>query len=90
MFMRVAVAIHGDDVEKVIETYNLMSTKKFIHASPTLFHAGLPDAPLSSCYIMPLVAKDVEWMFTSLTQCATISSCAGGVGLNVNDVYSAG
>jgi len=36
MIMRVAVGIHGDDVEKAIETYNLMSERYFTHASPTV------------------------------------------------------
>lgn len=39
MLMRVAVAIHGEDIEKVIETYNYMSERYFTHASPTLFSA---------------------------------------------------
>ena len=42
MLMRVAVGIHGDDIEAAIETYNLMPEKFFTHASPTLFNAGTP------------------------------------------------
>jgi ribonucleoside-diphosphate reductase subunit M1 len=34
MIMRVAVGIHGEDIEAAIETYNLMSSKCFTHASP--------------------------------------------------------
>lgn len=40
MIMRVAVGIHGNDLDRVIETYNLMSERYFTHASPTLFNAG--------------------------------------------------
>ena len=40
MLMRVAVGIHKEDIQAAIETYNLMSQKFFIHASPTLFNAG--------------------------------------------------
>ena len=36
MIMRVAVGIHGTNIEKVIETYNLMSERYFTHASPTV------------------------------------------------------
>jgi ribonucleoside-diphosphate reductase subunit M1 len=36
MIMRVAVGIHGNDMDKVIETYNLMSERYFTHASPTV------------------------------------------------------
>jgi hypothetical protein len=32
MLMRVAVGIHMHDIEKAIETYNLMSQKYFTHA----------------------------------------------------------
>merc|ERR1711937_521009 len=39
MLMRVAVGIHGEDVEAAIETYDLLSQKLFTHASPTLFNA---------------------------------------------------
>lgn len=47
MLMRVSVGIHGNDVDRVIETYNLMSEKWFIHATPTLFNAGTPRPQLS-------------------------------------------
>ena len=40
MLMRVAVGIHGEDIESAIETYNYMSEKAFTHASPTLFNGA--------------------------------------------------
>ena len=52
MWMRVAIGIHGNDFEKVVETYNLMSQKYFTHATPTLFNAGTPKPQLSSCYLI--------------------------------------
>jgi ribonucleoside-diphosphate reductase alpha chain len=51
LFMRVSVGIHGEDIEAAIETYNLMSEKWFIHATPTLFNAGTPKPQLSSCFV---------------------------------------
>jgi ribonucleoside-diphosphate reductase subunit M1 len=33
MIMRVAVGIHGADIDRVLETYNLMSERYFTHAS---------------------------------------------------------
>lgn len=36
MLMRVAVAIHGEHVDKAIETYNFLSKQYFIHAAQTL------------------------------------------------------
>src|ERR1700733_2796825 len=48
MIMRVAVGIHGADIDHVLQTYNLMSERYFTHASPTLFNAGTPIPQLSS------------------------------------------
>ena len=51
MFMRVALGIHGEDIKAALETYDLMSTKRMIHASPTLFSSGTPTPQLSSCFV---------------------------------------
>lgn len=47
MLMRVAVGIHGEDIDAAIETYNLLSEKWFTHASPTLFNAATRRPQLS-------------------------------------------
>lgn len=49
MIMRVACGIHCGDVQRTIETYELMSLKYFTHATPTLFNAGTPRPQMSSC-----------------------------------------
>lgn len=50
MLMRVSLGIHGDDLERVFETYELMSNKYFTHATPTLFNSGMQTPQLSSCF----------------------------------------
>ena len=50
MFMRVALCIHGDDFKDALNTYDLMSQKLFIHATPTLYNSGTPRPQLSSCF----------------------------------------
>ena len=45
MLMRVAVGIHGSNIDDAIETYNLLSEKWFTHATPTLFNAGNVHRP---------------------------------------------
>ncbi|KAJ1339412.1 hypothetical protein BSLG_005978 [Batrachochytrium salamandrivorans] len=62
MLMRVAVGIHGDDVEAVIETYNLMSEKYFTHASPTLFNAGNKRPGAFAIYLEPWHADVFEFL----------------------------
>lgn len=47
MLMRVAIGIHGDNIDAAIETYNLLSEKYFIHASCTIFNAATPRPQLS-------------------------------------------
>ena len=54
MLMRVAIGIHGRNIEAAIETYNLMSEKYFTHASPTLFNAGTPRPQMSSCFLVQM------------------------------------
>jgi ribonucleoside-diphosphate reductase subunit M1 len=90
MLMRVSVGIHGDDVEKAIETYNLMSQKCFTHASPTLFNAGTPQAQLSSCFLIDMKEDSIEGIYDTLKTCAMISKTAGGVGLNVHCIRATG
>lgn len=47
MLMRVAVGIHGEDIDAAIETYNLLSERFYTQSSPTLFSAATPRPQLS-------------------------------------------
>ena len=90
MIMRVAVGIWGDNVERVIETYNYMSSKYFTHASPTLFNAGTPQAQLSSCFLVDMKDDSIEGIYDTLKTCAMISKMAGGIGLNIHRIRATG
>lgn len=90
MLMRVAVGIWGDDIERVIETYNYLSNKFFTHASPTLFNAGTPQAQLSSCFLVDMKDDSIEGIYDTLKTCAMISKMAGGIGLNVHRIRATG
>jgi ribonucleotide reductase alpha subunit len=52
MYMRVALALHDNDFDRVRETYDMMSRKLFIHATPTLFNAGSVNQQLASCFLL--------------------------------------
>ncbi len=56
MLMRVSIGIHLGDIERVLETYNLLSQRFFTHATPTLFNAGTPNPQMSSCF--PICVKE--------------------------------
>ena len=90
MIMRVAVGIHGDDIERVIETYDLMSERYFTHASPTLFNAGTPSPQLSSCFLVCMKDDSIEGIYDTLKNCAMISKTAGGIGLNIHCIRATG
>jgi ribonucleoside-diphosphate reductase subunit M1 len=90
MIMRVAVGIHGDDIEAAIETYNYMSNKYFTHASPTLFSAGTPNAQLASCFLIDMKDDSIDGIYDTLKTCAMISKNAGGIGLNVHRIRATG
>ena len=51
MFMRVACGLFPESIKDVLETYDLLSQKYFIHATPTLFHSGTPRPQLLSCFL---------------------------------------
>jgi len=90
LFMRVAVGIHGEDITSAIETYNLMSEKWFIHATPTLFNAGTPKPQLSSCFLLSMTDDSIGGIFETLTRCAKISQSAGGIGLSIHNIRATG
>ncbi|MEM9737688.1 MAG: ribonucleoside-diphosphate reductase subunit alpha [Bacteroidota bacterium] len=90
MFMRVAIGIHREDIEKAIETYHLMSEKWFTHATPTLFNSGTIKPQLSSCFLLTMKEDSIAGIYDTLKQCAQISQCAGGIGLSIHKIRASG
>ena len=95
MWMRVSIGIHGDlnnsdSLKLVEETYNLMSQKYFIHATPTLFNAGTPRPQMSSCYLIAMENDCINGIFDTLKDCAIISKWAGGIGLHIHNIRAKG
>src|SRR6187401_1131987 len=90
MLMRVAVGIHKEDIESVIETYNLMSERWFTHATPTLFNSGTPKPQLSSCFLLMMQDDSIDGIYNTLKNCAKISQSAGGIGVNIHNIRATG
>ncbi|XP_011162453.1 ribonucleoside-diphosphate reductase large subunit [Solenopsis invicta] len=84
MLMRVAVGIHENDIDKVIETYNYLSERYFTHASPTLFNACTNNQQMSSCFLLTLENDSIKGIYSMLKKCSLISKYAGGIGINVH------
>jgi ribonucleotide reductase alpha subunit len=89
LFMRVAIGIHGDDLENVKKTYDNISLKNYTHATPTLFNAGTPYPQLSSCYLTA-TEDSVEGIYETITDCAKISKWAGGIGIHISNIRANG
>jgi len=99
MWMRVALSLHthttreGEyecDLSAAFQTYDLMSQKYFIHATPTLFNAGTPRPQLSSCYLVAMENDSIDGIYETLKDCALISKWAGGIGVHIHNVRATG
>lgn len=90
MWMRVAIGIHGNDLDSVKETYDLLSNGYFTHATPTLFNAGTPKPQMSSCFLVAMKDDSIEGIYDTIKECALISKTAGGIGVHCHNIRSSG
>ena len=90
LWLRVAIGIHGENLEKVKETYFYMSNKYFTHATPTLFNAGTNRPQLSSCFLEAMESDSIDGIYNTLKDCALISKWAGGIGLHIHNIRASG
>ncbi len=90
MYMRVALGIHGEDLDSAFSTYKMLSDGLFTHATPTLFNAGTRQPQMSSCFLLQMQADSIEGIFETAKQCALISKSAGGIGLSVHNIRATG
>ncbi|AGD92526.1 ribonucleoside-diphosphate reductase large subunit [Megavirus lba] len=91
LFMRVAIAIHyrNNDLNRIFETYEMLSQGYFTHATPTLFNAGTTHEQLSSCFLLG-IKDDMGAIGDCWKDCAMISKYAGGIGVNVSNIRADG
>lgn len=90
MWMRVAVGIHGDNINAILDTYHDMSQGDMTHATPTLFNAGTPRPQMSSCFLIANKGDSMEGITDTWKEVAMISKYAGGVGLHIHDIRASG
>jgi ribonucleoside-diphosphate reductase alpha subunit len=90
LWLRVAIQIHGEDLVEVRNTYDSLSKKEYIHATPTLFNAGIMRPQLSSCFLLAMEDDSIEGIFNTVKECANISKWAGGIGLHIHNVRAEG
>ena len=90
MWLRVALGIHGTNMERVKETYLYMSTKCMTHATPTLFNSGRPRSQNSSCFLLAMENDSIDGIYDTLKDCAMISKWSGGIGLHIHNIRATG
>ncbi|MFI4862088.1 MAG: ribonucleoside-diphosphate reductase subunit alpha [Phycisphaerales bacterium JB063] len=93
-FMRVAMglAIQEDKAKRedwAIRFYELLSTFRFVSATPTLFNSGTRHPQLSSCYLTT-VDDDLHHIFKAIGDNAALSKWAGGLGNDWTRVRATG
>jgi ribonucleoside-diphosphate reductase alpha subunit len=89
MWMRVSLFLNMDNIDAALKSYNMMSTKQFTHATPTLFHAGLKRSQMLSCFLMGM-DDSINGIFDTVKDAALVSKWSGGIGLHVSNVRSSG
>ena len=90
MWLRVSIGIHKDNLDRIKETYDLMSQKYFTHATPTLFNSGTPRPQNSSCFLIAMESDSIDGIYNTLKDCASISKWAGGIGMHIHNIRASG
>ncbi|MCG8454842.1 MAG: ribonucleoside-diphosphate reductase subunit alpha, partial [Holophagales bacterium] len=92
-WMRVAMGLAVDEQEQredwAIEFYELMSQRRFVPSTPTLFHSGTDHPQLSSCYLTT-IDDDLKHIFKSLGDNSQLSKWSGGIGNDWSNIRGTG
>lgn len=97
MFMRAAIAINMNtpnvneemQLQRIQETYDLLSQKFYTLASPAYFNAGSERFQGASCFLMGN-GDSLEELEGARTNAAKISKWAGGIGMCISSIRSEG
>lgn len=90
MFMRVALTVSKWDPVAAQETYDAISQKYYIHATPTLFNAGTRCQQMSSCFLVAMKDDSIDGIYDTKKECAQISKMSGGIGLHIHNIRAKG
>ncbi|MCP3915708.1 MAG: ribonucleoside-diphosphate reductase subunit alpha, partial [bacterium] len=91
-WMRVAMGLSVEEDQPedwAIEFYELMSRRRYIPSTPTLFHSGTARPQLSSCYLTT-VEDDLRHIFKCLGDNSQLSKWSGGIGNDWSNIRATG
>lgn len=85
LWFRISLYFHRDNDEKVKKSFRMLRSGSAIHATPTLYHAGLQNPQMASCF---LVGTDdsVAGIYKTIGDAAMISKYAGGLGIHISNI----
>jgi ribonucleoside-diphosphate reductase alpha chain len=84
------LAVAEDDREtRAADFYELMSTRRYVPSTPTMFHAGTSRPQLSSCYLTT-VEDDLAHIFKCLGDNSQLSKWSGGIGNDWSNIRGTG
>lgn len=89
LLMRVSVGFHKDNIKAAIKSYEGMSQKYFIHATPTLYNSGTHNSQMASCFLLG-THDSILGIYKTIADCAKISKGAGGIGIHISNIRSKG
>lgn len=90
MFMRVALAIHGEDLENAFKAYDYTSRQLYTHAATTLLNSGTNCGQLSSFFEVQMKEDSIEGIYDTVATCARISKASGSVGMSFQKIRASG
>jgi len=85
LWFRIALFLHNDRWDRVADTFRLLHGGAAIHATPTLYHAGMVHPQMASCFLMG-IGDSVNGIFRAVSHAAAISKYAGGIGINITNI----
>lgn len=86
LYMRVAIGIYGSDMDRVLETYELLSTRKMSLASPVLWNGGLANRHYASCYIFQPFSTEAKDAVNNFAGLSALWAANGGIGIHAGEV----
>ncbi|MBM3138013.1 MAG: adenosylcobalamin-dependent ribonucleoside-diphosphate reductase, partial [Chloroflexi bacterium] len=100
MFWRVAYQIAkvekawgADIMERAVEFYELLVTRRFFPNSPTFTGAGTPLGQLAACFVLPIsddMGRASDGIFQTLRDAALIQQTGGGNGFSFSSLRPSG
>lgn len=76
-------------LENAFVYYDLLTTHKITHASPTMFNAGTKKPQLASCFLLNM-DDSINSIYDISKDIANMSKYAGGTGLNLSHIRAYG